>query len=242
LNGGTWQDIANTQATYSEVPDTTGTWDYRAEVRSGNCTALFSTSAAVTVLPVTRTINLKLFLEGLYNPSTSQMNKAQEVGGDKYPGTIADKIQVKIAKPLSPYSVCYVVNDVDLHQDGTCAITVPRTGQYYLVIRHRNSIETWSGMPVNAIPEPVYYDFSTAASQAYGDNQKQVPGRWVIWGGDVNQDGIVDSGDMNPVENASVAITVGYVVEDVNGDGIIDSGDMNIIENNSMDLITVIIP
>jgi len=242
FEGGEWQDIPETNLTHTEIPDTIGLWDYRAEVRSGNCAAMFSDFFPVIVEPVTRTINLKVFLEGLYNPATSQMNKAKDVGGDKYPGTIADKIQVKVAKPFSPYSVCYVVNDVDLHQDGTCTITVPRTGYYYLVVMHRNSIETWSGLPVNAIPEPVYYDFSTSASQAYGDNQKQVPGRWVIWGGDVNQDGIVDSGDMNPVENASVAITVGYVVEDVNGDGIIDSGDMNIIENNSMDLITVIIP
>ena len=58
----------------------------------------------------------------------------------------------------------------------------------------------------------------------------------------MNQDGIVDSGDMNPVDNASTAITMGYVLEDVNGDGIVDSGDMNIVDNNSTAVIIAIVP
>jgi len=65
---------------------------------------------------------------------------------------------------------------------------------------------------------------------------------YAIWGGDVNQDGIVDSGDMNPIENASISLTAGYVAEDVNGDGLVDSGDMNIVENNSIVLVSVITP
>jgi hypothetical protein len=242
LNGGAWQDITETGSSYTEIPDTTGTWDYRAEVQSGSCSAEFSDFFPVTVEPVTRTINLTLFLEGLYNTITGEMNKAQDEYGDKFPGTVADVIQVKAARPYSPYAICYVSDSIDLNQDGTCSVTIPRTGYYYLVIKHRNSIETWSGEPVNAIPEPAFYDFSTSASQAYGYNQKGVAGRWVFWGGDVNQDGIVDSGDMNPVDNASTAITFGYISEDVNGDGIVDGSDMNIVDNNSTGIIMAIIP
>ena len=76
----------------------------------------------------------------------------------------------------------------------------------------------------------------------YGNNLKLVSGKYCIFTGDVNQDGVVDSGDMNPVENKSIIVTMGYVVEDVNGDGIVDSGDMNIVENNSMAVIQVITP
>jgi hypothetical protein len=47
---------------------------------------------------------------------------------------------------------------------------------------------------------------------------------------------------MNPVENESTNFTMGYVVEDVNGDGIIDTGDMNIVENNSTSIVQVITP
>jgi hypothetical protein len=70
------------------------------------------------------------------------------------------------------------------------------------------------------------------------DNQRDLgDGNFAFWGGDVNQDGIIDSGDMNPVDNASTAIMMGYYPEDVNGDGIVDSGDMNYVDNNSTSVI-----
>jgi hypothetical protein len=243
-NSGAFADIPNTaeHPVYIEMPDSTGTWDYRAEVRYKFCPAKFSEFAQVSVQPVIRTVNLTVFLEGLYNPTTHQMNKAQDVTGDKYPGTIADKIKVQVAKPMSPYSICCMVEDIDLNQDGTCTFEVPRTGSYYLVIRHRNSLETWSAIPVNATPDTLYFDFSTSAQQAYGNNLKEDQGRWLIWGGDVNQDGIVDSWDMNSVDNANTAVVLGYVDEDANGDGIVDSGDMNLVDNNSTAVVYVIVP
>jgi hypothetical protein len=47
---------------------------------------------------------------------------------------------------------------------------------------------------------------------------------------------------MNPVDNASTSITLGYVDEDLNGDGIVDSGDMNIADNNSTAVIVALMP
>ena len=44
------------------------------------------------------------------------------------------------------------------------------------------------------------------------------------------------------IDNASTAITYGYVDEDVNGDGIVDGGDMNLADNNSTAIIMVISP
>ena len=35
---------------------------------------------------------------------------------------------------------------------------------------------------------------------------------------------------------------MGYVVEDVNGDGLVDTGDMNIVENNSTAAIQALTP
>jgi uncharacterized protein (TIGR02145 family) len=199
------------------------------------------------IVPVTMhvgysTINLSVFLEGLFNPSAGQMNKAQDEYGDKFPGTVADKIQLRIADPFSPYSVSYIKDNIDLNQDGSCSFTIPRIGLYYLVVKHRNSIETWSANPVDLSSNPVYYDFTTSSSQAYGDNMREFSGVWAIWSGDVNQDGIVDAGDMNPVDNASTAVTFGYVSEDVNGDGIVDAGDLNIVDNNSTAIIMAIVP
>jgi hypothetical protein len=244
VNNDLYSVIPNTEGmeSYSEVPDTTGTWNYRAEVNNGTCASRFSDLATVYVEPVNRTINLNLFLEGLFNPPLGQMNKAQDEYGDKYPGTVADKIQLRLARPDYPYSVYYTKDEIELNQDGSCSFTIPRVGLYYFVVKHRNSIETWSANPVDLSSEPVSYDFTNSSSQAYGDNMREFSGIWAIWGGDVNQDGIVDGGDMNPVDNATTAITFGYVAEDVNGDGIVDGGDMNIVDNNNTSIIMAIVP
>jgi hypothetical protein len=202
----------------------------------------FAPEQTFVVPEVSRTVHLTLFLEGLFNPATGQMNKAQDEFGDAFPGTVADKIQVNVARPESPHTVTYSVTDADLDQDGSCSVTVPRTGNYYLVVRHRNSIETWSALPVSFSADTVFYDFSSAAGSAFGDNLRNMGGVFALWGGDVNQDGIVDSGDLNFIDNATTAITYGYVDEDVNGDGIVDGGDMNMTDNNSTAIIMVISP
>jgi len=51
LNTGAWSDIANTNATYSEVPSSAGTWEYRAEVQSGVCSSVYSAPRTIIVMP-----------------------------------------------------------------------------------------------------------------------------------------------------------------------------------------------
>jgi len=65
---------------------------------------------------------------------------------------------------------------------------------------------------------------------------------WVFYTGDVNQDGIIDSGDMIPTENLSSAFTTGYLPEDNNGDGLIDSTDMSMIGNHAAQFIGKVTP
>ncbi|MCD4694972.1 MAG: hypothetical protein K8S16_01930, partial [Bacteroidales bacterium] len=52
LNGGGWTDIPATVGliTYSEIPTSTGIWEYRAEVQNGTCPVDYSLPAIVTVL------------------------------------------------------------------------------------------------------------------------------------------------------------------------------------------------
>jgi len=58
----------------------------------------------------------------------------------------------------------------------------------------------------------------------------------------VNQDGIVDSGDLIPVDNDASAFLQSYNPTDANGDGIIDSSDMILLDNNSSLFIAKITP
>jgi len=174
------------------------------------------------------------------------MRQAFDETGPHFGSGIADQVTVELHNDALPYATAYTYNNVNLSTSGTLSInTIPAgvTGSFYVVIKHRNSIETWSNAPVSfSGSDPFTFDFSTAASQAYGSNMKTMGSVFAIWGGDVNQDGIVDTGDMNPVENESTNVTLGYIVQDVNGDGIVDTGDMNIVENNSTDVIQVMSP
>ncbi len=51
LNLGVWTDISNTSINYSETPLTSGSWEFRAEIQSGNCALVYSTSATILVYP-----------------------------------------------------------------------------------------------------------------------------------------------------------------------------------------------
>jgi acetyl esterase/lipase len=109
---------------------------------------------------------------------------------------------------------------------------------YYLAVKHRNAIETWSAAPVSG-PS---YDFSSAESSAFGNNLIFKGSKWCIYSGDITQDGIVDSGDMGVIDNDNANYISGYTNTDVNGDGIVDSGDLGIVDNNNAAYVGKIIP
>ncbi len=196
----------------------------------------------VTVWADVKTLNLTLFLEGLFNGTN--MNKAQNSIGPQFPGNIADQVTLELHNAASPYALAGGPYTVNVNVDGTASVTVPATlgSSYFLVIKHRNSIETWNGSPLSFSGASVSYNFSSSAAQAYGNNLKLISGKFVIYGGDITQDGIIDSGDMIDVDNDAAAFLSGYLSTDVNGDGIIDSGDMILLDNNGAMFIAKITP
>jgi hypothetical protein len=196
----------------------------------------------VTITPNVKTVNLTLFLEGLFNGT--YMNKAQNGSGNQYPGNIADLIQVELHNSTSPFALAGGPYTADLSIAGVASVSVPAslTSSYYIVVKHRNSLETWTSAPVSFGSATIPYDFSFSASQAYGNNMKLFGEKYVIYTGDINQDGIIDSGDMIPLDNDATAFLSGYVLTDLNGDGLVDSGDMILLDNNSAAFITKITP
>jgi hypothetical protein len=67
-------------------------------------------------------------------------------------------------------------------------------------------------------------------------------GHYVIYSGDVNQDGFIDTADMTPVDNDATNYEAGYRTTDVNGDGVIDTADMTIVDNNAAQYIGAATP
>ncbi|PKO95145.1 MAG: hypothetical protein CVU14_12365, partial [Bacteroidetes bacterium HGW-Bacteroidetes-9] len=132
----------------------------------------------------------------------------------------------------------------DLLIDGSANIIIPAiyNESYYIVIRHRNSIETVSAEPVSFYGAAITYNFNVN-TKAFGNNMAiTADGWWTIYGGDVSQDGFIDTGDMTPVDNASRIFLSGYLYQDVNGDGFIDTADMTIIDNNASQFIGAMHP
>ena len=68
------------------------------------------------------------------------------------------------------------------------------------------------------------------------------PGGYVLYGGDVNQDGIVDLSDLVIISNGASNFQTGYVVADANGDSIVDLADMVLTQNNSSIFVAKVTP
>lgn len=204
-------------------------------------------SGVLTINPAaTKTLNVKLYLEGLYNSGLGIMNQAIDVPPTpKFGAGVADLVTVELHDAVT-YATAYTYTDIELLTDGTLSIgTIPGslTDSYFIVVKHRNSLETWSAAAMSFSGSgPLVYDFTTDASFAYGNNMKQVGSSWVIYGGDVSQDGIVDGTDMALIDNASTAVLQGYFVEDANGDGVVDGSDMAMIDNNSTAIVQLLRP
>jgi hypothetical protein len=127
-----------------------------------------------------------------------------------------------------------------LHNDGKITIGLPESingALFYIAIRHRNSIETWSANTIQ-IGDSTIYDYTDMLNRAYSDGfanpmAEVENGVYALYGGDVNQDGTVDIFDIMVAENDAIDISYGYNSSDSNGDGGTDLFDMQLIENNS---------
>ena len=180
-----------------------------------------------------KTLQLSLFIEGLYEGG-GIMRKAQDENGDHYQGQIADFIQVELRDAISPYSLAFTA-DIELLVNGQASLPIPAAfnGNYYLVVKHRNSIETWSSLPLSISSQIITYNFSENAGKAFGNNQKFILDAWVLYGGDVNQDGFITIADVEQADVSSNNFSAGFLVDDTNGDGVIDALDMLLIDNNA---------
>ena len=171
-------------------------------------------------------LNLKVFIEGFYTGS-GQMT------GVLSP-TVCDTITVSLASTVSPYGIDYSVKGtINTSGDGTFNFPGAAYGNaFYLVINHRNTIETWSASPLSLLAAVNNYNFTTAASQAYGSNLIGLGSVYAIISGDVNQDGVINANDILDMENSLLLMSIGYYPYDLTGDNFVESADFSLIENN----------
>ncbi|HOZ50641.1 MAG TPA: GEVED domain-containing protein [Chitinophagaceae bacterium] len=189
----------------------------------------------INVIPNTcnAILNLKSYLQGYYIENGA-MNSVLLNQGLPHPTSDCDEIIVELRSALSPHLLEYSFNGT-LQTDGTLVCNFPYSAignSYYVKVKHRNSIETWSAYPIT-ISAITNYDFTIAANQAYGSNQREMEsGVWAFYSGDINQDENIDLLDLSNLENDITNFQFGYLASDINGDGNVDLLDAAPLEIN----------
>lgn len=178
-------------------------------------------------------LSLTAFIEGFYNSASNSM--------------IMDTMTVYLRNITAPYnkvdSSRAVLNSSGV---GSFNFSNPVDGiNYFIVIKHRNSIETWSNSGNAFSSGLLNYNFSSAANKAFGNNLQQVdatPVVYAIFSGDVNQDGTVDATDLSFIDNDASNFISGYVKTDLTGDDFVDATDAALADNNAANFVSVARP
>lgn len=197
-----------------------------------------------TVSSLQTNIQIIAFLQGLYQGSNIMTSAPFNSDGIS-PSTIADTIQVELHEANPPYSLAYTSIDT-ISTNGIANVNFPGSvigSSYYIVLKHRNSVATWSSVPVLFTANGTSYDFSSSDTQAYGNNLvDDGNGVYLIFTGDINQDGSVDFNDYPDLDISSSNGDLGYLPYDLNGDASVDFNDYPLIDINSSNGIFTITP
>lgn len=179
-------------------------------------------------------LSLTSAIEGLYDSALNKLNSSDTVTVDlrdeAYPHTLRYSAKCRYDS----------INLSSFH-----VFTIPTTpSNYYLVIRHRNSIETWSNSTVSLARngEITSYNTTLSATSAYGNNLKLKGTKYCIYSGDVNQDKVVNLSDVLLTYNDAQNFVTGYVNSDLNGDNVVNLSDITIVSNNSALFVRAITP
>ena len=184
-------------------------------------------------------VNLTMFIEGYYLGGNT-MNSVKFNQDGVSPTTDVEDITVNL-HDATTYALLYTAVGT-LHTDGHLSVTfnTAAAGSYYVAVKGVNVVETWSADPQAIGTTPLNYDFSSAATQAYGSNMRDddlATGVYLMYQGDINQDGGVDNSDGDPLFIDIENFNYGELATDLTGDGGVDNSDADILLRNSDNFI-----
>ena len=211
-----------------------GTFWYTNEYLPADGNSNWKTKIAAFKFDIT-SIGIMVIPEGFYNVSLNRLNMKDTVRAYlKADDGSGFYVSIDSAKA--------VIDSITFNGDFKF-VNAP-SGTYYLVLKHRNSIETWSKPGGEAIIKgsTINYDFTNAQNKAYGNNMVQKGTKWCVYGGDVNQDGVVDLSDLSLVDTDNLNFQTGYRATDINGDLLIDLSDLQIVDINNLRFVSKVTP
>lgn len=224
-----------------------GTWklwvaDFSAGGDPGLINGGWSINITTTTAPPSYTLNLKLYLQGYYNGSGLMKPVLYNQSVSGITTSMSDSIVVELHNSTSPYALI-ASKKIILNTNGTATTTFANAGNFYIVIKHRNSLQTWSAVPVTIGTTAITYNFSNAISKAFGSNQVNMgAGVFAFYSGDINGDENIDISDLNILENDINNFTYGYLSTDLNGDGNVDVLDDTNLSTNLNNFISTLRP
>ena len=152
-----------------------------------------------------------------------------------------DTITIELHDAILTSNIVYETKGL-LSTAGYSTITIPSTlfgNSYYVVLKHRNSVQTWSASPVLMNSFVTGYNFTIPAN-VYGGNVVEVEpnsGWFGIYSGDINQDEFVDPYDNSILQQDNLDFASGYYPSDLNGDGFVDPYDSMIFGLNNINFV-----
>lgn len=167
---------------------------------------------------------------------------------------ITDTMTVYLRNSVTPFNIIdtsiVAVSFANGVSNGTYSFKNAGSGTYYYdavyrnIETYRNGVRTDSKNGGESVSKFSWnlYDFTTSASQAYGNNQVQLGSVFAIYNGDVNQDGTIDVTDNAMIDNDLFNFASGYLNTDLDGTDNVDLTDAAIADNNAYNFIGSIVP
>ncbi|HFA50407.1 MAG TPA: DUF1501 domain-containing protein [Bacteroidetes bacterium] len=208
-------------------------------------------------------VQVKIWLEGLYDPAAQNMRTTlndngllplqQPYGGAPFfhDGTEAAAalpdgsvdwvlLELRDADDLSNVvarkAVLLQKNGFVAEADGTPGVIFDGVtdGAYHLAVFHRNHLGVVSSEPVLVNAPSFVYDFTQSETTAAGGRQlKQIGSTWCLLAGNADGNALIDNRDFNRWEQSDGQSSV-YHPADANADGQVDAADYDLwFENRS---------
>lgn len=182
-------------------------------------------------------LNVKVFFQGFYNPNTQTMRAVIDPLNNP---TQFDNVTVKLADATA--GTVQFTSQAIADVNGNVQVTVPSAldgNSFYIVINHRNCLETWSSNPI-VMNTGTSYDFTTSQSAAYGANMYWSTNAACVYSGDINQDGYINLLDYIILDNdVQAGLFEYYAITDLDGDSAVMVIDYLILDENIQNYISV---
>lgn len=195
-----------------------------------------------TNCPTSSIVNLKLQIQGYYNPMTNLMNPVKYNQGLSTNFADVEDITVEL-RNTSGDLIASTTSTLKRDGSALCAFPNQPTGSFYIGVKSHNTIKTWSATPVSIGSTPITYQFSNSISKAYGNNLVELNnGVFGLYSADLNNDGNIDNSDYSNWEVDANNFAFGFYTTDLNGDGNVDNSDFSIWETNNNNFIYAVTP